>query len=59
MEEFFHTFNALYDEEKQMVLTSDVHPKNLEGIEERFKSTFQWGLTCDIQAPELETRCAI
>lgn len=59
MEEFFHTFNALYDEEKQVVLTSDVHPKNLEGIEERLKTRFEWGLTCDIQAPELETRCAI
>lgn len=59
MEEFFHTFNTLYNDEKQVVLTSDVHPKNLDGIEERLRTRFEWGLICDIQAPELETRCAI
>ncbi|QPK94147.1 chromosomal replication initiator protein DnaA [Actinomyces sp. zg-332] len=59
MEEFFHTFNTLYNDQKQVVLTSDVHPKKLEGIEERLRTRFEWGLICDIQSPELETRCAI
>lgn len=59
LEEFFHTFNTLYNDQKQVVMTCDVHPKNLEGFEERLRTRFEWGLICDIQSPELETRCAI
>lgn len=58
-EAFFHTFNALHDANKQVVITCDVPPKDLNGFEERMLSRFEWGLRVDIQTPELETRIAI
>jgi chromosomal replication initiator protein len=58
-EAFFHTFNTLHDYKKQVVITSDVAPKFLTGFEDRMRSRFEWGLTTDVQAPNLETRIAI
>ena len=58
-EEFFHTFNTLYGEKKQIIISSDKPPKDMDILEDRIRSRFEWGLICDISSPNYETRMAI